>query len=248
VKYTPIPFSGEMVRAILAGGKTQTRRVVKPQPPREEHFVGSSFGLSRCVADGIKMYSQNDWERLPKHPTDWELIGSVGVARDAGYPKRYRCPYGQPGDRLWVKESYFWFRIVNPEEKLPDGAVFLGPVTDWCTEDFQPYQVACFYEADGPMPDIMKRAKCKWKRATYMFRWASRITLEIVSVRVERLNDISEDDAGAEGVDPWKVLDCTGVSLSCRVAFANLWESIHGSGSWEANPWVWVVEFKVVES
>jgi len=167
MKERPILFSGPMVRAILEGRKTQTRRIVKPQPLRDR---------------GVMAF--NDGE----HP-------------------QMRCPYGKPGDRLWVRET-------------------------WCP-DVEPYTFR--YKADGDEP--LER----WRPSIHIPRWASRITLEVVSVRVERLQNISEDDALAEGI----TLVERGTSPVDQ--FNKLWESINGPGSWEANPWVWVVEFKRIE-
>ncbi|MFZ5667986.1 MAG: hypothetical protein ACOY4K_00690 [Pseudomonadota bacterium] len=232
MKARPILFSGPMVRALLDGRKTQTRRIVKPQPPAEEAFFGSTFGLDRAIADGIKMYSQNDYGRLPKHPTDWELIGSVGVARNAGFPKRYRCPYGQPGDLLYVRETW-----------ASDGQ---GGVRYYATDDVH---------------------ELRRKRASiHMPRWASRLTLEITDVRVERLQDISEVDAIAEGIEVDHVIigaNCNGGRHSEEwgdryffdggdeegyetgpEAYRALWIKINGPDSWAANPWVWVLDFK----
>ena len=175
----PILFSGPMVRALLDGRKTQTRRVVKPQPPTERDFRGATFGLDRAIADGVKMYSQNDYARLPKHPTDWSLIGSVGVARDAGFPLRYRCPYGAPGDRLWVKETHAI--VPRTAYAMSDGVQqTLKPGDD---HDAAVY--AAGWERSKPG---------RWRPSIHMPRWASRLTLTITDVRVQRLQDISEAD------------------------------------------------------
>lgn len=221
----PILFSGPMVRALLAGRKTQTRRVVKPQPPTPEAFRGSLFGLDRAVADGVKLYSQNDYDRLPKHPTDWSLIGSVGVARTAGFPVRFRCPYGGPGDRLWVRET-------------------------WCRADTPSGFAYC-----ADTPEGSDQRGMGWRPSIHMPRAASRLTLEITDVRVERLQNISRDDAAAEGLVK---LPASGrfvieqgdqyfgsAAHDPREVYAHLWERINGKGSWAANPWVWAVTFEV---
>lgn len=221
----PILFSAPMVRALLAGTKTQTRRVVKPRPPTEKDFPHSVFGMSPAVADGIKMYSMDDYERLAKHPTEWELFGSVGVARDGGFPKRYRCPYGAPGDRLWVREAWAGYR-----EKVA-GVRGDVPIVAYRATDEDDY-----------LPGM------PWRPSIYMPRWASRITLRVTDVRVERLNDISEADALAEGALPsWRdgtPIKHDGTGAICREAYAELWEHINGPGSWAGNPWVWVVSFE----
>lgn len=189
----PILFSAPMVRAILEGRKTQTRRIVKPQPSpsSDTAFIG---------LDGIWRFS---------HPT---LRGPVSHEADD-----VRCPYGQPGDRLWVREAW----AFHP--------------------DFPESTRRAIYRADAGVENDVPR----WRPSIHMPRWASRILLEITAVRVERLQDISETDAQAEGVA--NSLHLRGGRLA-RENFAHLWWTINGDGSWEANPWVWVVEFKRVEA
>ena len=162
----PIIFSAPMVRALLDGRKTQTRRILKPQPPSERDFPGSVFGLSPAVADGVKMYSLNDYERMPKHPTKWDLVGSVGVARDAGFPLTHNARYAV-GDRLWVRETI--------ELRELAGNSFLSPV----------------YAADGAhvMDGVHKASNHEFvkRRITpsgHMPRWASRLTLIVEVVKV----------------------------------------------------------------
>jgi hypothetical protein len=238
VKKYPLILKGEMVRAILDGRKTQTRLPIKPQPPKSfsKEFPGSDFGLSRAIADGIKMYSINQYDQLAKHPTDWELLGSVGVARDAGYPMRYRCPFGGVGDRLWVRETF--------TEAQKGG--FL-------------------YKADGTNKQL--GVWWGWKPSIHMPRRASRITLENINIRVEQIQDISEEDAIAEGIDELICPQCGcgdfishGATIKTRCSsqgcgldylsaiegFKQLWESIY-PGSWDRNDWVWVNEFKRLE-
>lgn len=214
MKERPILFSGQMVRAILGGRKTQTRRVVKPHPPAP--------GVVRSIA-GQEYSLFTDRRSVDA----WRVAGSVGVVRDlmgAEYPEdgRWRCPYGVPGDRLWVKEA---IRCVS------------DPSDDLC---------ASVYVADGA--DTVADA-WPWKPRVlpgmFMPRGLARIWLEVKGVRVERLQDISEEDAAAEGVDPMVVLP--GDVLSHTAAFGMLWDSInHKSAPWDSNPWVWVVEFERV--
>jgi hypothetical protein len=199
VKERPILFSAPMVRALLDGSKTQTRRVVKPQPS----FIGS-------------MGDPN---------TPFKTI-------DDGLHCRIICPYGQPGDQLWVREAW---RFID------GGAVYdaAGGVQD----SFEPETL---YRADRD------NARGPWKPSIHMPRWASRITLEVTCVRVERLKDISEADALAEGVPGYQEgfdppPDDPSFEWSYRAAYARLWDSINGAGSWELNPLVWVLEFKVVK-
>lgn len=235
VKERPILFSGPMVRALLDGRKTQTRRVMKVQPPTQEAFRGSLFGLDRAVADGVKMYSQNDYDRLPKHPTEWELTGSVGVAREAGFPRRYRCPYGAIGDRLWVKETW------RPSKSAGDWDMDVRYEADGLTRTVYDGE---FGARDWSMPKAAARGNVS---PLFMPRWAARLVLEITEVRVERLNVISEADAQAEGSQEPSLLPIIGACWSERDAFAKLWEHINGAGSWASNPWVWAVSFRVVD-
>lgn len=189
-KERPILFNGAMVRAILDGSKTQTRRVCK----------------------GQRELSNNH---------DFQLD---------------RCPYGKSGDRLWVRETW--------------------------SKSKQPYLSGhIFYRADGETNgkqfalSYVER-ESKWRPSIHMPRWESRILLEVTNVRVERLQDISEEDARLEGITCGGCLNCGGnESCSCedpkpdaRDSFIWLWESINGQGSWIYNPWVWVIEFKVIEN
>jgi hypothetical protein len=246
VKERPILFSGPMVRALLDGRKTQTRRVMKVQPPTQEAFRGSLFGLDRAVADGGKMYSQNDYDRLPKHPTEWELTGSVGVAREAGFPRRYRCPYGAIGDRLWVKETW------RPSKSAGDWDMDVRYEADGLTRTVYDGE---FGARDWSMPKAAARGNVS---PLFMPRWAARLVLEITDVRVERLKAISEADALAEGIARfegerffhWEPNPeprhprFNGVTPEAGFQF--LWETINGDESWEANPWVWAVSFRVL--
>jgi len=209
----PILFQGAMVRALLSGTKTQTRRLVKPQfPPDAEPE-----------------------EMCATTPEGWQAAGHSGRwwnACDGDEQKAVPCPYGQPGDRLWVRESF----MHNPAEYEPlvSNSVPLVPAET-------------FYMADhtGDSRGL------GWKPSIHMPRKLSRITLEIVGVRVERLRAITEADAQAEGVERdgesfWRGYAKGHYDLfpDARGSYASLWVSINGEGSWDANPWVWVVEFK----
>ena len=216
MKERPILFSGDMVRAILEGRKTQTRRAVKPQPG--DHMR-------------IPMLTQNGWQFMT-HPD--QLRDTVSS---------WRCPFGIPGDRLWVRETW----------STRSGADGLRPI------QISPNRVGkepIWYKADGAQsyPEYDKQPQGKWRPSIHMPRWASRITLEITGVRVERLQDMSEEDARAEGIVDGGCLNC-GEHEPCgcndpqpdaRDSFIYLWESIHGEDSWNANPWVWVIEFRMV--
>lgn len=193
-KERPILFSGPMVRAILSGAKTQTRRIVKPQP--SPHLL------------------EGEWIHPP-------------------------CPYGRAGDRLWVRES-FSIDIRDP----------LNCVIYTATPEYGKYRNAgevvrsSFPDGSLPTRDESRRAMLskfwKSKPSIFMPRWASRITLEITGIRVERLQAITNEDARDEGF-------ANGERESESDAFRNLWDVINGEGSWEANPWVWVVEFRRVQ-
>lgn len=198
MKSRPILFSAPMVRAILAGTKTQTRRVVREDAGNRGKLVG----------DHVRY-----WRRGEEDPRRWcgcDGLGSIGWVL---------CPYGEPGDRLWVKEA------IRFEQAWEDG-----------------YESSVFV-ADGART---KADAWPWKLKTlpgmFMSRGLSRITLEVVGVRVERLQDISEEDARAEGVDQ---LVLPGFVLTPREAFCRLWDSINGPGAWDAKPWVWRIEFKM---
>lgn len=209
MKERPILFSAPMVRALFDGSKTQTRRVLK-----------QATGLSLSV-------DMHDIEPA-KAVLSW-LIGD-----GPGYPvmeqvKVINCPYGQPGDQLWVREAWRYGKEFD----------------DWKPSDM-PKEVGMWFEASGSAPSWMG----KLRPSIHMPRWASRINLEITGVRVERLHACNEMDARAEGVgydtDGWfdYMMPGTQCCTSPRASYQTLWESINGAGSWEANPWVWVVEFK----
>lgn len=202
MKERPILFSAPMVHAILAGTKTQTRRVVKPTPPPGAH-------LHNITCQSGYRYAADPALILPAFDPNQGRV-------------RWDCPYGQPGDRLWVREA--WQAELRWDWTAPRDIKRGSPIYFEFGDEAVP---AC---AGKKRPSI------------HMPRWASRITLEVTSVRVERLQDISEDDAYAEGV---KHSEHGGITA--RDGFRRLWESINGAGSWDTNPWVWVVEFKRTE-
>lgn len=257
MKERPIIFSGDMVRAILAGRKTQTRRVVKPQPVAIRH---DAAGWELCRTD----------DHRPLYPETFA---------------RSYCPFGQPGDRLWVRETC-WFRKSDGITAFADGTLVTHPTSlrgakpiwpDKPPEDDWPANAASFAFA--------KRSPI------HMPRWASRLTLEIVSVRVERLQEIRAADCRAEGCEPdwdafhdatdgmegWEepedyIEECEeemdwvnyGRRLvhssehkewladreryALRLAFRSAWDQLNAKRGhpWERNPWVWAVEFKKV--
>lgn len=195
-KERPILFSGPMVKAILEGRKTQTRRVIKPQP-QNRGVLNTVWGF------GVR---NSDPDNFSAH-----------IRKPDGEDVWVRCPYGRPGDRLWVRET--WGRYYP----------------------FEPVKLA--YRADNP------EEHPKWKPSIHMPRWASRITLEITNIKVQRVQDISHDDAVAEGfsyVEP--CAEYPHGKTWGRLGFSQTWDKINlerGYG-WEANPWVWVVEFKKI--
>lgn len=195
MKERPILFSAPMVRAILDGSKTQTRRVVKPCKDR-------AFGaeLAPC-----------------------EIAGEIN-AGDYTHAK-----YGQPGDRLWAREAHAFVGTVDP---------------GWLLYRASGYEAECARHGfDKPYPD---ESTIKWRPSIHMPRWASRITLEITGVRVERLQDISKSDSVAEGIFIHADFRNRDDKYGPVAAYCDLWESINGPGSWDENPWVWVIEFKRV--
>lgn len=186
-----------MVRALLAGTKTQTRRVAKPVRHPD---------LGNVYAPGALVL-----EHEPQHVID------------------RCCPYGRPGDRLWVRESHWWFKDECDHE-----TGYYPPALT--ADDVE-------YRADG------ESKRHGWRPSIHMPRWASRILLDIKAVRVERLQDINEMDAAAEGVATWAPGALSPDSLNADPSdqFRWLWTSINGPDSWAQNPWVWVVEFKRVQ-
>ena len=211
IKEHGIIFNGEMVRAILDRRKTQTRRVIKNQPfdrswSRHDHHIEIVSGRADegDEIDGLHAYTKSS--------------GGVWSAK---------CPFGQVGDRLWVRESFgFSIRSVggSPHEQL----VFKASKPD----------AVRYYDCNG-VPSPMK-----WSPSSQMPRKYSRITLEITDIRVERLQDISEEDAKAEGAPT----ECCVIGDKHFLGFRRLWKSIYGQDSWQSNPFVWVVEFKRVEA
>jgi hypothetical protein len=212
MKERPILFSAPMVRAILEGRKTQTRRVIKPQP-----FMRPWQSANGEVDDACFWRYGEDRE-------DW--------------PSATTCPYGAPGERLWVRETF-----CIPDQVVSEtGAhvVYRADVPDLREER----SVVRLAKKNGT-PVIA------WQPSIYMPREFSRITLEVTGVRVERLHEISETDCEAEGIDGALCAQFTtrapsraSVLPAAVHAYFGLWESINDPGSWSANPWVWVVEFK----
>lgn len=182
MKERPVIFNSEMVRAILDGRKTQTRRIAKAD--NSNHLLG--------------------------------------------------CPFGQVGNLLWVREA---FRVHSRATDVATLVYRANERNSW-TEQTRRVPVSVCNKPVSPE---------KWTPSIHMPRWASRITLEITGVRVERLNDISHDDAKAEGCCYSRGGGVPDFAVTPADHFPTLWASIYGSESWSANPWVWVIEFRRVE-
>lgn len=256
MKELPILFSGAMVRALLAGTKTQTRRVVKGV----KHIP--SWGSAVGRTGGAWMYGSPAALGLTDRGDNWGVILDDDhlrrmCTREAyGWGARSGCPYGVAGDHLWVKETYFawglWETRFSAKKgrdewhfvdmTLESGKAYLHPATDP-----QPQPMGGKRHKGGVTPTWWKRP------AIFMPRAASRISLEVTEVRVERLQDISEVDALAEGIVQ---LGDGGYGLPAgehyhaadpRQSYFSLWEEINGPGSVESDPWVWAVSFKVVK-
>jgi hypothetical protein len=245
MKERPVLFNGDMVRAILDGRKTQTRRVMKVQPSEHFHPMNMALELdysARWYTPGIE-----DKDGYLQ-PAKKQVFGVAG--EDEGYA----CPFGAVGDQLWVRETFMDLTGTGIEAN---------------TGLYEGYA----YRADTPPGSLgdetRKEYKLKWTPSLHMPRKACRLLLEITGVRVERLNVISHEDAEREGIHT-EVWDQTVVARNYaaedeffqfwsesmshyvdmhelyRASFQSLWQSIYGAESWQANPWVWVIEFKVV--
>ena len=215
MKERPILFSGPMVRAILDGRKTQTRRVLSID--HCQLAIGTHFNRDAESIGEWKLNPKCDTPEGHRHHGYLRAFPGVRVASA-------RCPYGVPGDRLWVREGLKWGD--ETWQYAADGSdVMYSVATETAAK------VWSFHKEGTTCPSI------------HMPRWASRLTLEVVSVRVERLNEISIDDAMAEGCPD----DCGG-HADCGDWFESLWDSINAAKHpWSSNPWVWVVEFKKLD-
>lgn len=205
----PIIFSTPMSQALLDGTKTQTRRVIKPQP---NEVFGS--GVSMQFPEFFSVHA--------------------GVAKRTNH-QWIRCPYGRPGDFLWVRET--WSSVFRKTR----------------------HSNGCLYRTEDNGRDINPGSmKGRWRPSIFMPRWASRTTLRITEIRPELLNSISAEDALAEGIRSSKeivprlteyfYIDDPDVGwYTAKSAYVALWDKINGEGSWDNNPWVWVVVFEVIK-
>ncbi len=208
VKERPILFSCEMVRQILAGNKTQTRRVIKCTGQARKECAGAPY-LAKPQSDKLIYREGCAWDSIP-----WRTLPIS------------KCPYGGPSDRLWVRETF-----CCDDNEYPNGN----------KEEMKNWMI---YRASPPNPYTADNWKGYWLPSIHMPRWASRITLEITNVRVERVQDISLKDCMAEGTG-----EPLGRGIEIITPFQTLWNSINEKRgyAWDKNPWVWVVEFKVVK-
>lgn len=225
MKERPILFNGDMVRAILEGRKTQTRRVMNIDLVNDADI---------CKVDGMLSITDSYGDNHPPH--------------------RF-CPYGQVGDRLWVRET--WAQVFNGDYcKYPEDSC--KPMCDGCNVEYRA-DTGNPYPGDWPADEAKGYNMApKWKPSIHMPRWASRITLEITNIRVERLQYLSEEDAFSEGIDEEgeSYLKAEHFMLGgskirghspAVFSYVDLWESINGKGSWHEKTFVWVIEFNVVK-
>jgi hypothetical protein len=234
MKERPIIFSAPMVRAILDGKKTQTRRLVGLNTLQRSETPGYDWTWRGQAP--IRSIAQQ--RRYPGGC--WQDVTDAGLVA--------LCPYGAVGDRLWVREAFARFSV--------------GEGLDTPVPECVAYRATCDdegrFEYANTRGELLVLRVTKWTSPIYMPRWASRITLEIADVRVQRLQDMSEDDARAEGVDGphfgrWNGTDGAIVPAADEPprpwahSFAVAWQEVHGDGAWFANPWVWALTFKRVE-
>lgn len=211
----PIIFNGDMVRAILSGQKTQTRRPVRP--PFEIHRLNGSNGTNGFLA----------------HPDGY-----------GGRFEPYPCPFGQPGDRLWVRETW---RLADPEGEDALSEDVYGPYAPFIgSNGSRKIRWRVIYQATSS-ENHPKYGKALWTPSIHMPRWASRLILELTDINVERVQDITEDEAINEGVvDP--IMGTYG--MNPITIFRDLWDALYAKRPgllWQENPWVWAISFRRVE-
>jgi len=233
MKEKPILFNTEMVKAVLEGRKTQTRRVIKPQPFNKN--PGVEWGWAWLKSKKVWFSGVTLKQMLSKH----------------GLLHEERCPYGKPGDQLWVRETFTeasFSEIIRTNEwewkDLPNQRNEKGILER---------DSKCVLYKDVNLPSPIG----KWKPSIFMPRKASRIQLEITDIRVERVQDITGWGVKAEGINSSITISCEKTAKIFWGKWIELWDSINANRkdkqgnilpySWNDNPWVWVVEFKVVK-
>ena len=246
MKERPILFNAEMVQAILSGRKTQTRHIIKPNKWEKEYWEKAEQLINAGTHYAEFAYRTTTHKRAEQENNfivrhEQVKAGTTAMANDTLLHQDYEappiyCPLGQAGDHLWVRESWSTHACFND-------------ISSKYLSDCR----SIHYWADGDCETGKKRP------STQMPRWASRILLEITKIRVERLNDISESDCLKEGIVDGCCLRCRFEACRCKdrkpdliQGFAREWSSVNGffpngGKAWRDNPWVWVVEFKVIE-
>jgi len=248
----PILFSGPMISAILSGAKTQTRRIVRPQI---EPFVQQT--ADRWPQKHAEPYldSYCSERQTETNPRGMSVLWCWWTRDDRQGPVVARCPYGVPGDRLWVRETFRPTRFPGKPIVGIHYAADQDPLRG-CLIELRSGQRYTFPDDAGPDEQWPEGVACKTRPSIFLPRWASRITLEVTEVRVQRLQEISEDDAEAEGVEDlsggseqWKIYgtDCS-TTRDVRESYRSLWDVINSKRApWASNPWVWALTFRRVE-
>jgi hypothetical protein len=250
-KERPILFTEAMVRAILKGQKTQTRRIVKDIPAQP---------APNCHPNKLAIHPEPYFDsycserKTRENPRAMSVDWCWWQVDDRQCLPTIKCPYGQPGDLLWVREAWCTgerldeFNATEIAAKANDAGFKTGPygpIWYFANYEYRKWSDRDLFDFGNPG---------RRRHARFMPRWASRLTLRITNIRVERLQSISKSDAIAEGIqnlggdtERWGIPGEGYAQHPCR-AYWLLWESINGVGSWDANPWVWVVEFKREET
>jgi hypothetical protein len=216
----PILFSEAMVVALADGRKSQTRRLLKGMPPAPNPWARNPGDQKHEAPyfDAIRPGGDKT-EKNPLGMTDqwcwWQID-------DRMCAPIILCPYGKPGDRLWVREAWALVPASAYRCSIDDHGAPIPHRVSPCGQWWAVYRAGWERSAPG-----------RWRPSIHMPRWASRVTLEVTAIRVQRLQDITDEDAIAEG-------------FTSAMAFSAYWVMLHGAGAWNENPWVWVVDFGVV--
>lgn len=240
LEYRPLLMSGKFVPAVLSGEKTQMRRPMNPQPSKGVVSVGPSMARAGWLE---KLGCSDSLGVLTGKPREWTMSGNA-----------IKCPFGAVGDRLWICETW-----------APASRGVQSPLVDATYACFpdgsQKFKSGEYYPWTKPVGPTAWPNIWRWRPSIHMPRWASRITLEITEIRVQRLNEISEENAKAEGIKVLRLQSESDPSAwyesapgvhqdrSPRGSFARLWDSIYGKKyPWKNNDWVWSISFKRVEA